>query len=199
MLHACERDTPRVQQLRQPFVKTIADHDVKRLKFLDESSVQINLTRLDGWAASAERVVDSVPDSRGSNVTVLTTMGLTAIQAAVRFAGALTGELFQVYGEHGLASTLPDGDLVSMDNLRAHTVSGSVEPIERRGAQVWFLPPDSPDRNPIELCWSKVKRALRQAKARTVDALPAALTTALESVSLTDILHWFTHRAYYAQ
>jgi transposase len=83
-----------------------------------------------------------------------------------------------------------------MDNLPAHKVNGVLELIQARGAKVLFLPPYSPDLNPIELCWSKVKSALRKAKARTIDALIEALAQALSSVSLTDIVHWFAHRGY---
>jgi transposase len=185
-----------VQQLRQQFRHTIACCDVNRLKFLDESSAQINLTRLYGWAPTAERVVDAIPDQRGYNLTTVATLGLAGVLAAMSFEGAMTGEWFQVYVSQALAPTLQAGDMVVMDNLRAHKVSGIVELIRARGAEVLFLPPYSPDFNPIELCWSKVKATLRKAKARTREALQQAWADALQAVSTDDIAHWFAHRGY---
>jgi transposase len=108
----------------------------------------------------------------------------------------MNGERFHAYVAQQLAPTLQPGDVVILDNLAVHKVRGIAELIRARGAEVLFLPPYSPDLNPIELCWSKIKAALRRAKARTVDALFDALAEALRSVALTDIAHWFAHRGY---
>lgn len=169
---------------------------VSCLKFIDESSVQLNLTRRYGWAPTAERVLDSVPENHGSNLTTVAALGLSGVEAPLIFEGAMNGEIFRTYVEQNLAPTLQAGDVIIMDNLPAHKVNGVLELIHARGATLLFLPPYSPDLNPIELCWSKIKIALRQAKARTIDALIDALAQALRSVSLTDIIHWFAHRGY---
>lgn len=167
-----------------------------RLKFIDESGTQLNLTRRYGWAPTDERVVDSVPENHGRNLTTVAALGLAGVAAPLVFEGAMTGAIFRTYVEQNLAPTLQSEDVVILDNLPAHKVNGVVELIQARGAQVVFLPPDSPDLNPIELCWSKIKSALRKAKARTRAALIDALAQALRSVSLTDIAHWFAHRGY---
>jgi len=129
-------------------------------------------------------------------VTSVAALGLAGVEAPLIFEDAMNGEIFRTYVEQNLAPALQPGDVVIMDNLPAHKVNGVVELIQARGAKVLFLPPYSPDLNPIELCWSKIKSALRQAKARTIDALIEALAQALRSVSLTDIVHWFAHRGY---
>ncbi|MCI0557236.1 MAG: IS630 family transposase [Nitrososphaera sp.] len=185
-----------MKRKRRRYRKAVAGYPVSRLKFIDESSAQLNLTRRYGWAPSAERVVDSVPENHGRNLTTVAALGLAGVEAPLIFEGAMNGSVFRTYVEQNLAPTLQRGDVVIMDNLPAHKVSGVVDLIQARGAEVLFLPPYSPDLNPIELCWSKVKSALRQVKARTRDALIDALAQALRSVSLTDIVHWFAHRGY---
>lgn len=177
-------------------MQTIARCDVPCLKFLDESSAQINLTRLYGWAPRSERVVEPIPAKRGYNLTTVATIGLSGVLTAMSFEGAMTGEWFRAYVSQALAPTLQAGDIVVMDNLRAHKVSGIMDLIQARGAEVLFLPPYSPELNPIELCWSKVKAALRKAKARTREALQQAWADALHAVSPDDIAHWFAHRGY---
>ncbi len=166
------------------------------MKFVDESNAQINMTRRYGWAPTHERVVDSVPDTYGDNLTTVAAIGVSGVLAPTIFEGAMDGACFHAYVAQQLAPALEPGDIVVMDNLSAHKVRGVVELIEARGAQVVFLPPYSPDLNPIELCWSKVKTALRMAKARTVEALIAALADALRAVSVDDIMHWFAHCGY---
>jgi len=185
-----------VKRKRRRYQKAVGEVAVSRLKFIDESSAQLNLTRRYGWAPTDERVVDSVPENHGCNLTTVAVLGLSGVEAPLIFDGAMNGEIFRTYVEQNLAPTLQSGDVVIMDNLPAHKVNGVVELIQARGATVLFLPPYSPDLNPIELCWSKIKSALRKAKARTTDALIEALAQALRSVSLTDIVHWFAHRGY---
>ena len=185
-----------MKRKRRRYQKAVAEVAVSHLKFIDESSAQLNLTRRYGWAPTDARVVDSVPENHGRNLTTVAALGLSGMEAPLIFEGAMNGEIFRTYVEQNLAPTLHSGDVVIMDNLPAHKVNGVVELIQARGAKVLFLPPYSPDLNPIELCWSKVKSALRQAKARTLDALIDALAQALRSVSLTDIVHWFAHRGY---
>ena len=112
------------------------------------------------------------------------------------FEGATNGVAFETYVERVLVPSLQPGDLVLIDNLSAHKSDLVRQRIEACGAQFHFLPPYSPDRNPIELCWAKVKAALRKAKARTFDALVDALAEALQAIHPTDVLAWFTHCGY---
>jgi transposase len=175
-----------------PVAQSIAPH----LKFIDESGVNLGLTRLYGRAAPGRRVVETTLGTSGSHYTMVATLGLSGVEAPWLFEGAMNTAAFETYVEQVLIPTLRPGDWVICDNLSAHKSSPTRSLIEACGARVIFLPPYSPDLNPIELCWSKVKTALRAAKARTFDVLIDAVADALHSVSLTDIQAWFAHCGY---
>jgi transposase len=172
---------------------------VERYKCIDESGINLAMTRLLGRALRGQRVVDTIPQNYGPNITRLGALSLQGLDAVMTVEGATDGEGFRAYVEQGLGPTLRPGDVIIMDNLRAHKVAGIREAIEERGAHVQYLPPYSPDLAPIELCWSKVKTALRQAKARTSDALESALVTVLSTVTAGDARNWFTHCGYPVQ
>lgn len=171
--------------------------DVTKLVFLDESSINCGMTRLYGRALRNERVNDYVPDVRFERTSIISTIRLNREQAPLIFKGTLNGILFAAYVERILAPTLEAGDIVIMDNGSSHKVSGVLDPIYRAGASVLFLPPYSPDFNPIEMSWSKMKSILRKLKPRTYDELVAALQIALNSFSVEDILNWFQHDGYF--
>lgn len=154
------------------------------------------MTRFYGRAAPGERVIDSVPQNYGENITMLAVLSLSGINAPMTINGAVDGEVFKVYVEQVLAPTLVVGDCVVMDNLPAHKVKGIRELIEERGARLIYLPPYSPDLNPIEKCWSKIKTYLRAAKARTRAELEKALAEALLLVSAKDAEGWFKSCGY---
>jgi len=188
-----------VKRLRQEFgeqIRTVSQTLAKRLKFIDEFGVHVGLTRLYGRAAPGRRVVESTPGYSGAHYTVVATLGLTGITAPWMFEGAMTGLAFETYVEQVLLPTLHPGDLVLIDNLSAHKPDAIRTQIEQRGARLHFLPPYSPDLNPIELCWSKVKTALRSAKARTLEALVEALGDALRAINPADVRAWFAHCGY---
>ena len=167
-----------------------------RLKFIDESGSNLALTRLFGRAAPGARVTQGVPQNYAENVTMLAALSVTGIAATMTVNGAVDGEVFRVYVRQVLAPTLSAGDIVVMDNLGAHRVTGIEEAIAARGARLEYLPPYSPDFNPIEQCWSKIKTALRKAKARTREALEAALKQALLTITEADARAWFIHCGY---
>jgi len=199
MIHDSARETPRVKRLRAAFAMRVTEElaDIlHRLKFLDESGVNLGLTRLYGRAAPGERVVEATPGTSGPHYTVVATLGADGVQAPLLFEGAMTTLTFDTYVAEVLAPTLRHGEILLMDNLSAHKSGQAQALLEARGVQVIFLPPYSPDLNPIEHCWGKVKQALRAAKARTWDALIAALRDALLSVSPSDVLAWFAHCGY---
>jgi transposase len=188
-----------VKGLRAAFAVRVSEElaDIlPRLKFLDESGVNLGMTRLYGRAAPGVRVVEATPGTSGPHYTVVATLGVNGVQAPLLFEGAMTTLAFETYVEDVLAPTLQRGEILLLDNLSAHKGGSAQATLEARGVQVVFLPPYSPDLNPIELCWAKVKQALRAAKARTWDALVDALCEALLSVSRTDVLAWFTHCGY---
>jgi transposase len=169
---------------------------VKRYKFVDESGINLALTRLYGRARRGQRAVGSTPINYGENITLVGALGLSGLAAPMMIAGAIDGEVFRVWTERGLCPMLEAGDIVVMDNLQAHKVRGMREAIEGRGARLIYLPPYSPDLSPIEACWSKIKTALRAAGARTQGALEQAIKRALETITESDALAWFAHCGY---
>jgi len=190
-LHAVERESERVQIRRTEYQSEIEAEVLSRLKFLDEAGSNLAMTRLYGRAAKGERVVESVPQNYGENITMLATLSLSGIAAPMTLNGAVDGLAFKVYVEQILCPTLSKGDIVVMDNLPAHKVSGIEQLIQAKGAKLIYLPPYSPDLNPIEKCWSKIKTHLRKAKARTRAELEKALQEALLLITKEDALGWF--------
>jgi len=155
------------------------------------------MTRLYGWGERYARVEDYVPDSRFERTSVLSAVRLSGVKASISFRGTLNGDIFALYVKYVLAPTLNTGDVVLLDNLSSHKVDGVWDPVFERGAFVWFLPVYSPDLNPIELMWSKVKAVLRKLKARTHEELQKALRAALDTIALVDIKNWFKHDGYH--
>lgn len=186
----------RVKRKRSRFRKAVAELDVKHFKFLDESSINIDMTRLYGRAAPGERVVDSVPQPSGPQTTTLAVIGWTGIRAPLVLTGSVNGTVFYGYIEQCVVPTLQPGDILFMDNLSAHKVAGLETLIRSRGAHLIYLPPYSADFNPIELAWSKVKTILRRLKARTFPDLIDALKQALLAITAQDIQAWFAHCGY---
>jgi transposase len=195
-LHAAERDTERVRTLRAAFRETVKACEVRQMKFVDESGATLAMTRRYGRAAPGQRVVDSVPVNDGENYTMLAAVGLDGLQAPWVIDGAVNGDIFRCWVRDILGPTLQAGDVVLWDNLAAHKVVGIEELITARGARLLRLSPYSADFNPLEQCWAKIKTFLRQAKARTVDALIDAIKQALDTVTETDIRGWFAHCGY---
>lgn len=161
------------------------------MKFLDEAGSNLAMTRLYGRGAKGERVIETVPQNYGENITMLAALSFSGIEAPMTINGAVDGIVFKVYVEEVLCPTLEPGDIVVMDNLPAHKVAGIRDLIEACGAGLIYLPPYSPDLNPIEKCWSKIKTYLRKAKARTRDELEKALREALLLVTEEDAQGWF--------
>jgi len=167
-----------------------------KLVFIDESSINLGMTRLYGRALNGERVVDYVPDVRFQRLSILSAVRLDGTHVPMVFSGTLNGAFFVKYVEVFLAPSLSKGDIVIMDNLSSHKVKGVAEPILAKGASILYLPPYSPDLNPIELLWSKMKSFLKKTKARTYDSLIDAVNLALESITTKDISGWFKHDGY---
>ncbi len=195
-LHASQRETPRVKRQRTLFQKVVAVLDVTQFKFLDESGVNLSLTRWYGRAAPDQRVVEQVPFPSGPQTTTLAVIGLTGVSAPLMLSGAVNGSVFYGYIAQCVAPSLQPGDVLFMDNLPAHKVAGIEALIEAQGARLIYLPPYSPDFNPIELAWSKVKATLRRLKARTLPDLIEALKQALLTITPQDIKGWFAHCGY---
>ena len=168
----------------------------RRLRFLDESGVNLAMTRLYGRAPRGERVSESVPRNYGAHTSIISTLGLAGPEAVWTVEGAVDTDVFDVYLERVLRPTIRRGDILVLDNLRAHHASRIEAVAAECGAEVIWLSPYSPDFSPIELMWSKIKARMRAAKARTREELERALVAALELVTDTDCLGWFKHCGY---
>lgn len=158
----------------------------------------LGFTRLYGRAEPGQRVVEAVPSKRGENLSTIGAIGLDGVRAALSVPQAIDGETMAFFVEEILAPELNLGDIVLMDNCPIHKVDEVTEAIESVGASVEFLPSYSPDLNPIENFWSKVKSVLRSIKPRTPEELFDALEKAFASITLQDILSWFEHCGYQA-
>jgi transposase len=185
-----------VQAERAHYRALSATLDRHRFKFIDESGINIAMTRLYGRAPRGERALGSAPQNYGQNVTVLGALSCTGLEAMMTIEGATDSDVFRAYVREVLCPTLREGDIVVADNLSAHKAAGVQEAIAATGARLLYLPPYSPDLNPIERCWSKIKTFLRAAKARTREALDAAVTRALATVTEAEARAWFAHCGY---
>ena len=164
---------------------------------MDEAGVNTAMTRRFARAPSGQRAHDSAPRNYGEQTSLISALCLErGLLATMTVQGAVDTLCFDAYVAQVLSPHLGRGDVVVLDNLGAHKASCLEQVAEERGAQVLWLPPYSPDYSPIENCWSKIKTALRAAKARTREELDKALAKAIELVTKADIQGWFKHCGY---
>jgi transposase len=164
--------------------------------FLDESGVTTEMTRRYGWAPRPERVSEAVPAGHWRTLTVLAALTTTGVLASMSIESPTDGDVFLAFVEQVLAPRLEPGHIVILDNLSAHKVPGVRQLIEDRGAQLLYLPPYSPDFNPIEQAWSKLKQQLRGVKARALEQLEPALSDALTAITAQNARAFFRHCGY---
>lgn len=176
-------------------VRTILAKD---LIFIDESGVNLAMTRLRARSAKGKRAYSPKPSKRGKNVSIIGALGFQGIVADYGLIGATDGLTFEAFISQKLVPNLWQGACVVMDNCSIHLGETVRELIESAGARLIYLPPYSPDFSPIENCWSKVKSTLRTLGARTYPDLAKAIEQAFSTVSLDDIRAWFTHCCYCA-
>jgi transposase len=189
---AQERD----EGLRALWRWLVSRFDVRRLVFVDESGFHTSMDRLRSRAPKGERAYGKVPRNRGKNTTLIASMSLHGMGETMCIQGATDAKAFEVYIEHFLAPTLSEGQVVVLDKLGAHRPQRIKELIEQRGAELVFLPSYSPDLNPIEEAFSKIKNILRKLAARTHEALLEAMEEALSKVTPADAAGWFDHCGY---
>jgi transposase len=170
--------------------------DPAKLIFLDESGAKTNLTRLCGRALKGERAHASAPHGHWQTTTMISSIRLDGSTACMALEGTTDTESFRAYVDQVLVPTLRSGDIIVMDNLSPHKSDPTLALITNAGAQVLFLPAYSPDLNPIEKMWSKVKNLLRGAEARTPTDLITAIGQALAMVTSQDALGWFVSCGY---
>src|SRR4051795_2969022 len=172
--------------------------DARRLVFVDESGFHTSMTRLRARAPKGKRAYGKVPRNRGKNTTLIAAITLEgAMGQSMTIEGATDALAIEAYVEHFLAPSLCEGQVVVLDGLGAHRTQRVRELVEARGADLLFLPSYSPDLNPIEEAFSKIKNIVRKAGARTREALVEAIALALSAVTLEDVEGWFAHCGYH--
>jgi transposase len=170
--------------------------DPDRLVFLDETAATTSMARRYGWAPRGERCRVAVPAGHWKTTTVIAGLRTSGPSALALLDGPVTGERFRTYVTQTLLPTLRPGDTVILDNLSAHKVAGVREAVEAAGARLLYLPPYSPEFNPIELAFAKLKALLRSAAARTISDLGEAIRQAFERFSPSECRNYVTAAGY---
>lgn len=190
-LHATERDTDANRKRREEFIARIATIAPERLVFLDESGVTTSMTRFYARSVGGRRIHEATPGGHWKIMTILGAMSLEGMIATMHIEEATDADIFLTYVEQVLCPALKPGAVVVLDNLSSHKVSRVEQLIHAAGAELLYLPPYSPDLNPIEKAWSKLKQLLRTAKARTSEALELAIAEALKLITPENARAWF--------
>jgi transposase len=195
-LRAAEQDRPDVAGKRRRWRAWQRFMDPARFVFLDETGTATDLARRYGRCSASERLVAAVPHGHWRTTTFVAGLRQTGIVAPLVLDGPMTGAAFRAYVEQFLAPALEPGDVVVLDNLAAHKVEGVREAIAAAGASILYLPPYSPDLNPIEQLFAKLKALLRKAAARTKDALWSTIGRLLEAYSPAECANYLNHCGY---
>ncbi|WP_250954836.1 IS630 family transposase [Rhizobium sp. CG5] len=194
--HALEQDRPDVLKRRRAWFDEQLDLDPQKLIFIDETGLSTKMARLRGRAIRGERCRSGVPHGHWKTTTFTGALRLTGMTAPFVYDGAMNGNVFLAYVEQVLLATLQPGDIVVMDNLPAHKAAGVRDAIERMGATLMFLPPYSPDFNPIENAFSKLKAMLRARAERKIDALWDAVGALMPRFTPTECANYFRAAGY---
>lgn len=195
---AAEQNRKDVALARADWRDSQAKIDPERLVFVDETGLKTDISRLRGWAAGGERLVEAVPGGHWRTSTLVHAVALDGTRAAMVLDGPINSVCFAGFCEHFLAPALRPGDLVVLDNLSSHKSSAAVAAIEGAGARLVYLPPYSPDLNPIENLFSKIKQLIRGFRPHTWRQIIQATKHALLSITYEDIANTFLHCGYEA-
>jgi transposase len=193
---ASEQDRPDVALKRKDWHSTQEKVDPERLVFLDETGLKTNFTRFRGWAHGGDRLIEAIPGGKWQTNTLVHAVALDGTRAAMVLDGPIDGNSFAGFCEWLLAPSLFPGDLVVMDNLSSHKSLRAVQAIEAIGASVVYLPPYSPDLNPIENVFSKVKQLIRGIRPRSFQQIVDAVKQVLPKITLDDLELMFLHCGY---
>jgi transposase len=195
-VHASEQSRPDVAEARNRWKAGQVNLDPTKLVFVDETGTNTKMVRLYGRAPKGRRVIGAQPWGHWKTTTFVAGLRIGEISAPFVLDGPMNRDAFEAYVEHFLAPTLAEGDIVIMDNLPAHKGDRVRQLIEARGAQLLLLPPYSPDLNPIEMAFSKLKTLLRKAAERTVPALWDRIGQLLGDFTAQDCANYFRHAGY---
>ena len=193
---AGERDRPDVARRRAQWTKYQDRVEPERLVFIDETWTKTNMAPLRGWAPRGKRLVAKVPHRRWKTTTFVAALRLNRIEAPWLLEGPIDGESFRTYVAKVLVPTLHNGDIVIMDNLGSHKGKAVRDLIRSVGAKLFFLPKYSPDLNPIEQVFAKLKHLLRKAAARTVETVCAAIGEILGTFTPQECANYFRNSGY---
>jgi transposase len=193
---AAEQDRPDVAQRRRLWREVLKGLDPKTLVFLDETAANTKMARRYGRAPKGVRLVDAVPHGHWKTTTFVAALRWDGLTAPCVIDGAMNGDLFVAYVEKVLVPTLRRGDVVVMDNLSSHKRVEVRAALEGAGCTLLYLPPYSPDFNPIELAYAKLKALLRKARERTVAGLETFLGKAVDAFSPQECPNYFRHCGY---
>ena len=192
------RSVPDVREKRRNWKKHMSEKDINHLVFLDESGVNINMTRHYARAWKNRRAVDKTPLNTPCNTTVLSSIRLNGDCAYTVYPGGTTAERFAEYLKTKLLPTLSEADIIVMDNMRSHHAKAVKQLLDSSKVTYLYLPPYSPDLNPIEKMWSKLKAFLRKEKIRIASELPSAISKGFLTIRPKDCIGWF-HSCNYVQ
>lgn len=192
------RSVPDVREKRRNWKKHMSERDINHLVFLDESGVNINMTRHYARAWKNRRAVDKTPLNTPCNTTVLSSIRLNGDCAYTVYQGGTTAERFAEYLKTKLLPTLSEADIIVMDNMRSHHAKVVKQLLDSSKVTYLYLPPYSPDLNPIEKMWSKLKAFLRKEKIRIASELPSAISKGFLTIRPKDCIGWF-HSCNYVQ
>ena len=193
---AGERDRPDVARRRAQWIKYQGRIEPQRLVFIDETWTKTNMAPLRGWAPRGQRFVAKVPHRHWKTTTFVAALRHDRIEAPWLLEGPIDGDSFRTYVERVLVPTLREGDVVIMDNLGSHKGQVVRRLIRSTGAKLFFLPKYSPDLNPIEQVFAKLKHLLRKAAARTVDTVCAAIAEVLNAYTPAECANYFRNSGY---
>jgi transposase len=195
---ATEQDRPDIARERAAWRSSQPTIDPQRLVFVDETGLKTDISRLRGWAEGGERLVEAVPGGHWRTSTLVHAIALDGTRAAMVLDGPINSLCFAGFCEHFLAPALRPGDLVVLDNLSSHKSSSAIAAIEAAGARLVYLPPYSPDLNPIENVFSKIKQLIRGFRPRSWRQIIQSTKHALLSITHDDIANTFLHCGYAA-
>jgi transposase len=194
--HAAEQDRPDVVKRRREWFEGQIDLDPERLVFIDETWASTNMARLHGRAPKGERLRAGIPQGHWKTTTFVAGLRLTGMMATMVLDGPINREAFQAYVEQLLVRELKPGDIVIMDNLSSHKGPAIRQAIEAAGASLVFLPPYSPDFNPIENAFAKLKALLRAAAERTVEAVWTTIGNLIDRFTPAECANYFAAAGY---
>ena len=189
-------ETEKTLKKRIEFTEVMSCIKPEQLIFLDESGANLKMSMVYGRGYPGQRIIEASPFNRGTKLTLISAISIRKVEAALYGEWSVNGLIFTQFLEYCLIPQLKAGDIVCYDNVSFHKVADAQKLIESVGARLIYLPPYSPDLNPIEMMWSKIKIYLKKQAARTLETFQKAIKIAFESITSQDLKGWYKHCGY---